>query len=114
MKRAHLHYLNYLPITFSFFLIALFFQTTYATVPPEAMQNLKWRLVGPLRAGWSVCAEGIPDEPNTFYFGGADGGVWKTIDAGLTWLPLADRAPFSSIGAMAISQKNIYVGTGHV
>jgi photosystem II stability/assembly factor-like uncharacterized protein len=88
-----------------------------ATVPAEAMKDLKWRLVGPLRAGWSICAEGVPEEPNTFYFGGADGGVWKTTDAGITWQPIADGAPFSSVGALAISQTNprtIYVGTGHV
>src|SRR5262245_62020924 len=88
-----------------------------ASVPPEAIQDLKWRLLGPLRAGWSMVAEGIPDEPNTYYFGAADGGVWKTTDAGLTWQPIADQAPFSSVQAIAISKntpRTIYVGTGQV
>ncbi|HEY7161969.1 MAG TPA: hypothetical protein VH815_11955, partial [Acidobacteriota bacterium] len=87
------------------------------SVPPNAIQDLKWRLLGPLRAGWSMVAEGIPDEPNTYYFGAADGGVWKTTDAGLTWQALADQAPFSSVQAIAISKSNprtIYVGTGQV
>ena len=88
-----------------------------ASVPPNAIQDLKWRLLGPLRAGWSMVAEGIPDEPNTYYFGAADGGVWKTTDAGLTWQAIADQAPFSSVQAIAISKNNprtIYVGTGQV
>jgi len=100
---------------FAIFFITLSF-SAFARVPQEAMQDLKWRLVGPLRAGWSICAEGIWDEPNTFYFGSADGGVWESTDAGITWQPIADQAPFSSIGALAIAQQNpriIYVGTGH-
>ena len=88
-----------------------------ASVPENAIQDLHWRLLGPLRAGWSSCAEGIPDESDTFYFGAVDGGIWKTSDSGNTWEPLADRAPFSSVGALAIAPVNprlIYVGSGHV
>lgn len=99
----------------AFLCISAFVQS--ASVPPNAYQDLKWRLLGPLRAGWSMVAEGIPDEPNTYYFGAADGGVWKTTDAGLTWQPIADQAPFSSVQAIAISKNNprtIYVGTGQV
>jgi hypothetical protein len=84
---------------------------------PSSMQDLRWRLLGPLRAGWSSCAEGIPGEPDTFYFGGVDGGVWKTTDSGLIWEPIADQAPFSSVGTLALAPGNppvIYVGTGHV
>jgi len=54
----------------------------------KAYSGMKWRLIGPFRAGWGTVAEGIPDKPNTFYFGSAGGGVWKTIDAGRTWDPL--------------------------
>jgi photosystem II stability/assembly factor-like uncharacterized protein len=95
---------------------ALYSHSSFAVVP-EDLQDLRWRLAGPLRAGWSTCAEGLPDEPNTFYFGGADGGIWKTIDAGVTWSPIADRAAFSSVGALAIAQTKpptIYVGSGQV
>ena len=80
-------------------------------------QDLSWRLLGPLRAGWSTCAVGVPDEPNVFYFGGADGGAWKTTDAGTTWQPISDKAPFSSVGALAIAPGNprqIYAGSGQV
>lgn len=95
----------------------LLFLISYDLIEGAAPQDLRWRLVGPLRAGWSTCAEGIPDEPNTYYFGTADGGVWKSTDAGLTWESIADNASFSSVGALAIapgSPRTIYVGTGQV
>ena len=87
------------------------------TVPAEAFSGMRWRLVGPYRAGWSTMAEGIPGEPNTFYFGSAGGGVWKTDDAGRTWQPLMQHQKASSVGALAIAPshpKIIYVGTGQV
>ncbi|MGH8372859.1 MAG: VPS10 domain-containing protein [Gammaproteobacteria bacterium] len=79
--------------------------------------QLNWRQVGPFRAGWSTMAVGIPSQPNTFYFGGADGGVWKTSDAGLTWQPQFQQQNSISIGALAIAPSNpdiIYIGTGQV
>ena len=77
--------------------------------------QMQWRLVGPLRGGWSTMVEGVPSAPNTFYFGAADGGLWKTVDAGLSWKPLFQDAPSISVGALAIAPSNpnvIYVGTG--
>jgi len=78
--------------------------------------QLQWRLVGPFRGGWSTMAEGVPSQPDVFYFGGADGGLWKTVDAGLTWKPLFQQGvPSISIGALAIAPSNpniIYIGTG--
>ena len=55
-----------------------------AAPPADVADAMRWRLVGPFRAGWSTMAEGIPDQPNTFYFGAAGGGVWKSDDAGAT------------------------------
>ncbi|HKD11426.1 MAG TPA: hypothetical protein VKE50_05095 [Thermoanaerobaculia bacterium] len=85
------------------------------TVDPARFADLRWRLVGPFRGGWATCAEGVPGSPNTFYFGAAAGGVWKTEDAGQTWVPLFDRASSASIGALAVAPSNpavIYAGTG--
>ena len=98
-------------------LLLLLFLIVFKFSDAAAPQDLRWRLAGPLRAGWSTCAEGLPDDPDTYYFGAADGGVWKTVDAGLTWESIADNAPFSSVGALAIapgSPRTIYAGTGQV
>jgi len=80
------------------------------------LEGLSWRLVGPFRAGWSTVTAGDPQDPHTFYFGAAGGGVWKSGDAGRTWTPVFDEGP-ASIGALAVSPsdpKTIYVGTGQV
>jgi len=77
--------------------------------------GLHWRLVGPFRGGWATVVQGVPSEPDTFYFGAAGGGVWRTQDAGRTWVSLFDRGSAASVGALAVSpsQPNIlYVGTG--
>src|ERR1700743_3365575 len=77
--------------------------------------QLQWRQVGPFRGGWSTMAVGVPGEPNVFYFGGADGGIWKTIDAGLTWKPQFQQGGSISIGALAVAPSDpdiIYIGTG--
>ena len=84
-------------------------------VPGEFLQNLHWRLIGPFRGGRAVAAAGIPGEPNTFYFGSVEGGVWKTTNAGQTWAPIFDSEPTASVGAIAVAPSSpdvIYVGTG--
>lgn len=88
-----------------------------AAVPPEAYSGLHWRLVGPHRAGWGTAAAGVPGQPETFYHGTADGGVWKTTDAGRTWNPLFNQEATGSIGSLAVAPSDpavLYVGTGQV
>jgi photosystem II stability/assembly factor-like uncharacterized protein len=83
----------------------------------DATGAMNWRLLGPFRAGWSTVAKGVADEPDTFYFGAAGGGVWKTTDAGHTWHPLFDGVAAASVGALAIAPgdaKILYAGTGQV
>lgn len=99
------------------FLIVPFNVIHAQTIPESTYADMHWRLVGPFRAGWATMAEGIPGEPNTFYFGAAGGGIWKTDDAGRTWQPLMQHQQSSSIGALAIAPSNpqiIYAGTGQV
>lgn len=87
------------------------------SVPPTAYADLSWRLAGPLRGGWATAASGVPGEPHTFYFGAADGGVWKTTDAGRTWQPSFQNESVAAIGALVVAPSNpkiLYAGTGQV
>jgi hypothetical protein len=84
-------------------------------VDPALLQDLHWRLIGPFRGGRVLAVTGVPSEPDHFYFGSVNGGVWETVDAGRTWRPIFDRVPVGSIGALAVAPSNpkvIYAGTG--
>jgi photosystem II stability/assembly factor-like uncharacterized protein len=86
-------------------------------VPTTLYQSLHWRFVGPYRAGWATAVAGVPGAPNTFYFGGAGGGVWKTTDAGRTWQAEMQHETAAAIGALATAPSNpniLYAGTGQV
>ncbi len=77
--------------------------------------GLKWRSIGPFRAGRSVAVSGVVGSGSTFYFGGVDGGIWRTDDAGLTWTPIFDREHVASIGALEVAPSDpniLYAGTG--
>src|ERR1700722_15223245 len=83
--------------------------------PPSLYANLEGRCIGPFRGGRTVAATGVPNNPNLFYIGVNNGGVWKTTDAGRTWVPIFDGQPTGSIGALAVAPSNpnvIYVGSG--
>ena len=78
-------------------------------------QELRYRLVGPFRASRTVGGVGVPSQPNVFYTGVNNGGVWKTDDYGRTWTPIFDGAPTGSVGDVAVSPSHpnvLYVGTG--
>ena len=84
-------------------------------VDPALYSDMQWRLIGPFRGGRTVGASGAVQQPNVFYVGVNNGGVWKTTDAGRTWTPIFDGQPTQSIGTIAVAPSDpnvIYVGSG--
>jgi len=83
--------------------------------PEQFYQDLHWRMIGPFRGGRTRAVAGIAGQPNVFYVGAVDGGVWKSDDYGRTWHPIFDDQPTQSIGAIGVSPSNpdiVYVGSG--
>ncbi|HQZ17231.1 MAG TPA: glycoside hydrolase, partial [Vicinamibacteria bacterium] len=76
---------------------------------------MHWRSIGPTRAGRTRALDGVASQPNVFYIGFDNGGVWRSTDYGSNWEPIFDRQTTGSIGAIAVSPSNpniIYVGSG--
>ena len=76
---------------------------------------MQWRNVGPFRGGRTRAVSGVPSQPNVFYIGAVNGGVWRTTDFGRTWQPIFDQQPTGSIGAIEVAPSDpniIYVGSG--
>lgn len=98
------------------FLMAVCSMAAFAqAVPESAFQDLNHRMIGPFRAGRTVGAVGVANQPNVFYIGVNNGGVWKTDDYGRTWKPIFDHESTGSIGDIGISNSHpntLYVGTG--
>lgn len=83
--------------------------------PPKELAALKYRLVGPFAGGRVSRACGVPGDPLTYYAATASGGVWKSADGGLTWKPVFDDQPTSSVGSIAVAPSDpnvVYVGSG--
>ena len=89
--------------------------STAQQIPENTYQELRWRMIGPFRGGRTRAATGVPSQPNVFYMGQVNGGVWKSDDYGRTWTPIFDHEPTQSIGAIAVAPSNpniIYVASG--
>ncbi|HEX9943994.1 MAG TPA: hypothetical protein VGG03_18440 [Thermoanaerobaculia bacterium] len=86
------------------------------TVNPDLLAGLQARSIGPAAMSGRVAAiDAVESNPDVIYAGAATGGVWKSVNGGLTWEPVFDDQPVASIGAVAIYQANpdvVWVGTG--
>ena len=83
---------------------------------PKLLGGLSYRMVGPSRGGRVTAVAGHRKQPGTFYQGTSGGGVFKTTDYGITWLPVSDGFfETGSIGSIEVAESNqdiVYVGTG--
>ncbi|HKJ34136.1 MAG TPA: YCF48-related protein [Balneolales bacterium] len=84
--------------------------------PQKLYKALRYRNIGPYRAGRSIAVAGVISKPHTFYFGATGGGLWKSVDAGVTWKNVSDKFfKTGSVGAIAVAPSDpnvVYVGMG--
>ena len=82
----------------------------------KMLENYSWRAIGPANMGGRVTdIDGVPGDPSTFYVSGADGGIFKTTNGGVSFNPIFENQRAYSIGSLTIapSDNNIlWVGTG--
>src|ERR1700682_1887294 len=94
----------------------IFAATERGTYNPALWSGMKYRMIGPERGGRVTTVTGVPSQPDTFYMGSTGGGVWKTTDAGHTWVNMSDgQIPLGSMGAIEVALSNphlLYAGTG--
>ena len=98
-----------------FALFALPLAALAQTIDGRLYSEMHWRSIGPPRAGRARALSGVASQPNVFYIGFDNGGVWRSTDFGSTWTPLFDHQPTGSIGAIAVAPSDtniIYVGSG--
>ncbi|MBN2615492.1 MAG: exo-alpha-sialidase [Bacteroidales bacterium] len=85
-------------------------------VPEKLYSGMHYRLIGPFRGGRSVAVAGNAQQPHTFYFGAAGGGVWKTVNGGITWYNISDKYfKTAAVGALEVAPSDpniIYTGMG--
>jgi photosystem II stability/assembly factor-like uncharacterized protein len=88
----------------------------FAQTHEAVLKNLKFRNIGPATMGGRVDDFAVVEsDPRVIYVGSAAGGIFKTINGGVTWEPIFDHQPNSSIGDIALAPSNpaiLYVGTG--
>ncbi|TCO77011.1 photosystem II stability/assembly factor-like uncharacterized protein [Chromatocurvus halotolerans] len=78
--------------------------------------GLEWRNIGPaFMSGRIADVAWHPDDNSVWYVAVGSGGVWKTVNAGVTWTPIFDQQTSYSIGSVTLDPSNpeiVWVGTG--
>jgi photosystem II stability/assembly factor-like uncharacterized protein len=87
-----------------------------ATAAPLSFGDLHYRWVGPAVMGGRLDAvAGVPGDPHVIYLGHASGGLWKSVDGGLSFASVFETGSSSAVGAIAIDPRDpqrVYIGTG--
>ena len=73
---------------FTFFGLLLPSLAPAQSLDSRLYSEMHWRSIGPTRAGRARALSGVPSQPNVFYIGFDNGGVWRSTDFGSTWTPL--------------------------
>ncbi|HEY9422668.1 MAG TPA: hypothetical protein VIW92_14725, partial [Thermoanaerobaculia bacterium] len=85
-------------------------------VNPDLLAGLKARSIGPATMSGRVAdVDVVESNPDIIYIATGTGGVWKSVNGGLTWDPIFDDQPVHSTGAVAVFQPNpdiVWVGSG--
>jgi len=117
MHRSSIHRISRGTLTMCALVLAVIAAAPLAAQQYDAklLEGMKYRLIGPFRGGRALTAVGVIGQPNTYYFGAVSGGIWKTTNGGLSWTPVFDDKPVSSIGSIAVAESDpnvVYAGTG--
>jgi len=97
---------------------ALFMGTAQAQIDSSLFEDMQWRNIGPFIGGKVDSVSGVNGHLGVAYVGTDNGGVWKTVNAGATWLPVTDAVQaVRGFTALAVAQSQpsvVYAGTGSV
>jgi hypothetical protein len=87
---------------------------TWTAIGPAPLPNGVGSNTGPT-SGRVTSIAIDPTNPSKVYLGTAQGGVWRSLDAGQNWTAIFDSAESLAVGALAVAPSNptiLYVGTG--
>ena len=91
--------------------VFLSFLPALAQQPAQDKNNpfkiFQYRQIGPFRGGRVNAVAGVPSQPNVYYFGATGGGVFKTTDGGVNWVPVSDDYfKNGSVGSIAVADSD--------